>query len=169
MWITAAAIFLGPLAGVIFTFWFQGRKSKFDAKNQLFMQLMAHRRSYPISIEKAAALNLLDIVFADHPNVVTCWHDYQESLRVEAPNQLQIEDQIHKELELFQAIARTLGYDHLRQIDLAKFYIPSAHLARANMDAECQLEFLRVLKDTARFQVDPRTAAQSEKDQSLVS
>jgi len=28
VWITGLAIFLGPLAGVLFTLWFQGRKEK---------------------------------------------------------------------------------------------------------------------------------------------
>lgn len=43
-WITGLAIFMGPLAGVLFTLWFQGRKELCDAKERLFLVLMPERK-----------------------------------------------------------------------------------------------------------------------------
>lgn len=49
LWITGLAIFLGPLTGVLFTIWFQSRKERKDAKLQIFLTLMAERKSLPVS------------------------------------------------------------------------------------------------------------------------
>jgi hypothetical protein len=66
------AIVLGPLLAVGITLWWQGRKEKRDAKERLFLTLMAQRRAFPPAIEWVNALNVIDVVFADHSQVVQC-------------------------------------------------------------------------------------------------
>lgn len=80
LWVTGFAIFLGPLAGVIFTLWFQAKKEKTDAKNRLFLILIAHRKSTPPTIDLVNGLNLIDAVFAKHRPVVQLWHEYYDLL-----------------------------------------------------------------------------------------
>ena len=66
-WITGLAIILGPLAGVLFTFWFQSRKDRDGQKHRLFLTLMGERKGLVISKNMAEALNSIDVVFADRP------------------------------------------------------------------------------------------------------
>ncbi len=62
LWITALAIFLGPLFGVVFTLWFQSKRDKTSAKRKLFIALMAERKLIVISPQITQALNTIDIV-----------------------------------------------------------------------------------------------------------
>jgi len=59
---------------------FQDRKSKQDAKMQLFLKLMANRKSTPISKEWVDSLNQIDVVFQDSPKVRNAWRNFFDSL-----------------------------------------------------------------------------------------
>ena len=150
-WITAAAIFLGPLAGVLFTFWFQSRKDKAAEKHRLFLTLMGERKGLVISLQMAQALNTIDVVFSDNPTVVALWHKYY-ALLSQPPG----EERAHTWLELLAAMAADLRYSNLKQTDLDKFYIPQGHVDQLDFQREVQTEWLRVLKKTERFVVEPR-------------
>lgn len=150
-WITAAAIFLGPLAGVLFTLWFQSRKDKAAEKHRLFLTLMGERRGLVISPQLAQALNTIDVVFSDNLAVVALWHKYYALL-----SQHPSEERAHTWLELLAAMALDLRYSNLKQTDLDKFYIPQGHVDQLDFQREVQTEWLRVLKKTERFVVEPR-------------
>lgn len=152
-WITALAIVLGPLAGVVFTLWFQKRKERRDAQHRLFFTLMAHRRSNPPTFDWANALNLIDVVFADNREVVGLWHQHYDLL-CQDPVNWHLADA--KYLDLLAAIGRSLGYKDLSQTDISKFYSPRAHGNQAQLATETQTELLRVLKATERINVQPR-------------
>lgn len=149
-WITALAIFLGPLAGVIFTLWFQGRKERKDQQARLFLILMAHRKSNPPTFDLVNGLNLIDVVFAKHRSVVDLWHQYYDLLSQSPVNWHLAEA---KYLDLLSEMAKVLGYESLSQTDISKFYSPVAHGNQAQLSQETQQELLRVLKASAHFEV----------------
>lgn len=145
-WITGLAILLGPLAGVLFTWWFQSRKEKKDAKHQLFLALMAERKAPLVTPQVAQALNKIDVVFADRPKVKTCWHEYYALLH-QPPG----EPRTHKWLELLTTIAQDLGYSDLSQLDLDKFYLPQGHVDDAEFQQRVGQQWARVLENTEHF------------------
>lgn len=150
VWITGLAIFLGPLAGVIFTLWFQSRKERKDAKLQLFLILMSERKS-SVSTQVAQALNKIDVVFSDSKEVKTLWHEYYTLLH-QPPG----EPRVHKWLELLAAMAANLRYSRLSQIDLDKFYVPQGHVDDAEFQRNVAKQWSRVLENTERFVVVPK-------------
>ncbi len=149
--ITAFAIFIGPLSGVVFTFWFQARKDKLAEKHRLFLTLMGDRKALVISQRMAQALNTIDVVFSNNPNVVDLWHNYY-TLLSQPPGQ----QRDHTWLELLAAMACALGYSKMQQTDLDKFYVPQGHVDEIEFQREVQGQWLRVLKGTERFLVEPK-------------
>lgn len=150
LWVTGLAIFLGPLAGVLFTLWFQSRKERKDAKLQLFLILMSERKS-SVTTQVAQALNKIDVVFSDSKEVKTLWHEYYALLH-QPPG----EPRAHKWLELLAAMAANLGYSRLSQIDLDKFYVPQGHVDDAEFQRKVSQQWSRVLENTERFVVVPK-------------
>jgi hypothetical protein len=146
--VTALAIFLGPLAGVVFTFWFQARKDKNAAKYRLFMGLMSERKILAISRQVSAGLNTIEVVFADNSKVVGLWHKYYSLLC--APPNTNIEERAHIWLDLLTEMAKDLGYD-IKTTDLDKFYLPQGHFDETTLNREMQTELLRVLKASAHL------------------
>ena len=147
LWVTGLAIFLGPLAGVIFTLWFQARKEKLDAKNRLFLTLMAHRKSNPPTFDLVNGLNLIDAVFSKNPSVVVLWHQYYDLLCYPTVNWHLAEA---KYLDLLSEMAKVLGYSELSQTAIARFYSPNAHVNQNQMNFDIQTELLRVLKSSGK-------------------
>jgi len=149
-WITGLAIFIGPLAGVLFTLWFQSRKERCNAKLQLFLALMSERKSHVISKEITKALNQIDVVFADFQEIKALWHKYYSLLSV-----IPGEERTHTWIELLAAIAKELNYRGLSQVDLDKFYIPQGHVDQAEFQSRMAGHWERVLQNTERFFVTP--------------
>lgn len=150
-WITGLAIFLGPLTGVLFTIWFRARKETRDAKERLFLVLMSERKNHFISKDVTKALNQIDVVFADNPQIKALWHKYY-SLLSQPPG----EERLHTWLEMLAAMAQELRYQGLSQVDLDKFYIPQGHVDDAEFQREMGALWQRVLENTERFVVVPR-------------
>jgi len=153
-----AAIVFSPVIAVVITLWWEKRKVKHEAKYRVFIALMAHRKSYPISHERVNALNLIDTIFGDCPKVLAMWHEYYSMLQRQNPSPQEQVEQHQKYIELLSEMAGSLGFSNLKQTDIDKFYIPQAHMDQAQINAECQAEFLRVLKNTERLPVVPKPA-----------
>jgi len=151
LWVTALAIFLGPLAGVIFTFWFQSRKDRSAEKHKLFISLMGERKGIAISREMAKSLNTIDVVFSDNATVVGLWHKYY-ALLSQPPGQ----ERDHTWLELLTAMAADLRYSNLKQTDLDKFYIPQGHVDDAEFQRKVAQQWSRVLENTEHFLVEKK-------------
>jgi len=149
--INLSAIFLGPLFAVMVTLWWQARKQKRDEKLRLFLSLMAHRRSIPPAPEWVNSLNVIDVIFADVPQVVQLWHEYYAGL-CSPPQNNNHQQREHTYLLMLSAMARHLGYQKLEQTDIDKFYTPQAHEDQLLLNSEIQTEFLRVLKNTETLQ-----------------
>lgn len=147
------AIVLGPVTAILISLYFQQRRAKRDAKEHLFLTLMANRRANPPTYEWAGSLNVIDVVFADHEKVVTLWHEFYAILCQEKPS-LQTQD--HKYLQLLSEMASVLGYKKLQQVDIDKFYLPRVHGSFADAQAKTANEWLRVLENTHHFVVAAR-------------
>jgi hypothetical protein len=147
-WLTLIALLVGPLVAVRWTLWHQDRKDKRSIKERLFIELMAHRKSFPISPNWAKALNVIDVVFADDPKVIAKWHRLYDVL-CERP----VKDQPfqHASLELMSEIAKSLGYAGLQQTDIDKFYMPDLHAKEARRLYRIQMHALRVLRRSKSF------------------
>lgn len=146
LWVTGLALFFGPLLGVMFTFWFQSRKDKIEAKRKVFLSLMSSRKSLIVSYETAKALNSIDVVFADNKEIKNLWHKYYTLL-----SQTAGEERVHAWLELLEAMSKDLHYPSLSQVDLDKFYIPQGHADDLEYHRRTSEEWLRVLENTEHF------------------
>jgi hypothetical protein len=144
------AVILGPIIAIVITLLYQSHKEKREAKFKLFLNLMAHRKSNPPTFERVNSLNLIDVVFADHPKVLQLWHEYYDLLHIQPPN---FELWEHKHIDMLSEMAQALGYKKLKQTDIEKFYTPVAHGTQAELNEKMQREFLRVLENTASFVV----------------
>lgn len=151
LWVTGLAIFLGPLAGVIFALWFQSRKDKLEAKRRLFLTLVSERKTWVISQQMAQALNTIDVVFSDSSTVKDLWHKYYALL-----SQPHSEARVHTWLELLAAMSAELRYPKLSQTDLDKFYVPQGHVDDLEFQRKVAQQWSRVLENTERFVVVPK-------------
>lgn len=154
------AIMASAVIAVAITLWWQARKEKRDAKIRLFTTLMAFRKAYPVNYEWARALNLIDVIFSDSPEVVARWHRYFDNL--EDKNPAALNRRIHIYLELMSEMAKELGFPNLQQTDIDKFYVPQSHADQADINAKIQNEWLRVLKNTARFETSSRGTQEAQ-------
>lgn len=145
--INIAAILLSPVVAVAVTLWWQGRKEKRDAKRRLFVTLMQSRKASPPTHDWVNALNLIDVVYADCPRVVALWHELYDLFH----NPARTQAQDHKQLELLSEMAKVLGFRRLQQTDIDKFYSPQAHVDQLIVNAQCQSEWLRVLRNTSQL------------------
>jgi hypothetical protein len=117
---TLSLAILGPVIAVAITLWSQKRSEKRNAKQHLFMTLMAHRRAGPIR-EWVNALNLIDVVYAGDTKVVQLWHQLYDILSARPFNEQTFG---HKYIDLLSAMASSLGHRSLKQTDIDKFYAP---------------------------------------------
>jgi hypothetical protein len=100
---------------------FQNRDTKKKAKLDLFLTLMAHRRKNPPNIEFVNSLNQIDVVFQSDKKVRSAWRSYYDSLNQKSQH---FDNQNDFLLDLLSEMANTLGYDDLKQTELARFYKP---------------------------------------------
>jgi hypothetical protein len=115
------AILLSPLLAWIVTILYQNRAEKRKAKRDLFLIIMAKRRTTPPAIELVDALNKIDVVFQNNPKVRAAWREYFLSLHQE---NWQFENSNSFLLDLLSEMASVLGYKHLRQTEIDRVYSP---------------------------------------------
>lgn len=152
--ITIIALFIGPTAAVLISLWLQRRHQKFDAKNRVFITLMAHRKANPPHPDAVNALNIIDVVFADNGKIVGLWHQYYDLLS-QTPVNWPIA--FHKYIDLISAMAQSLGYISLAQTDIDKFYQPQSHVDLAQLQLKTFQAFSRVLENTEHFLVEKKS------------
>lgn len=147
------AVILGPLLAVLISLWIQHRKEKRNQMQTVFLTLMAHRKTFPPTGALVESLNLIDVVFSKHPNVVRLWHEYFSLLGQQPIN---LDETSRKFLDLLSEIARILGYSSLKQTDIDMFYTPIAHGDQARLENDIQTEWLRVLRGTQSLNVEQK-------------
>ncbi|MEW6112252.1 MAG: DUF6680 family protein [Thermodesulfobacteriota bacterium] len=155
--LTIVAMVSGPVVAVLIStgmsIWYQNRKQKLDAKESLFQTLMMYRKTRLAAYAQVNALNLIDVVFADKPEVVRLWHSYYTAI---CQPQVNWTAANHDYLDLLSEMAKSLGYKSLSQTDIDKCYVPQGHADLFDLDVRTKLELLRVLENTARIAVDKR-------------
>lgn len=120
---------------------------------------MTHRKSNPPTADWASALNLIDVVFYGHKDVIDQWHNLYIVLETTPFPHQRYNRAI---LELLSEMAKVVGYPSLKQTDIDKFYFPQAHGNAAAKNQEVQEEFLRVLKSSDNFGTPRPTPTQEE-------
>lgn len=71
-YVMLVAILVGPIMAVLATRWLDRRHELQTRKTEIFKTLMRTRRT-PTNHEHVGALNLIEIEFANHTNVITAW------------------------------------------------------------------------------------------------
>ena len=138
---------VASVAAVPFIIWFlgvnyQNRKAKKDAQFQLFLTLMANRQKNPISEEWVDALNCIDVVFQDNKKVRAAWREYLDCLNQKSAH---FDNQNSYKLDLLSEIAESLGYRHLKQTEIDRFYSPMYFSSQQSQKEILYNETLRVL------------------------
>lgn len=121
---------------------YQNRKAKEDAKLNLFLSVMAHRKSTTISKEMVDSLNLIDVVFQDDKKVRKAWRDYLDSLN---PSSQYYANNNAFLLDLLSEMAMALGYKELRQTEIDRFYEPRQFANDRSSQELLTSESIRVL------------------------
>jgi hypothetical protein len=154
---TIVSPFLAAGLTALLTLFWQNRKEKRDAKLRVFTSIMASRKNidnFQVAQEWAKALNVIDVVFADCPEVLTLWHDLYLMLQQSEPPP----GQGHKTIELYSAMAKNLGFKEMSQTVIDEGHFPKAISNPIAKAAEVQNELLRVLKNTHSLTVEPKAA-----------
>jgi hypothetical protein len=119
----------------------QKSKTKNDAKQALFLTLMANRKATP-NKEWVDALNTIDIVFQDNKKVRRAWREYYDSLD---PSSQYNKDTNAFKLDLLSEMANALGYKDLKQTEIDRFYLPNYFSQLQQTQNLLAQESLRVL------------------------
>ena len=146
--LTILAILLSPLIAVIITLWYNDRQEKQKAKIELFMTLLANRKTYPVPIEFVNSLNTIDVVFHKSEKVISAWKNLFSEYHNE-PFQITLVNR--KLLDLLDAMAKDLGYIDIRQTDFDSFYSPCLFENQRQYQESVNKELLRVLKNSVSF------------------
>jgi hypothetical protein len=158
---TVASPFLAAGLTALLTLIWQDRHEKRAAKLRVFTALMASRKNInnlQTAQEWAKALNVIDVVFADSPEVLKHWHDLYLMLQQEnAPP-----GQGHQMIELYSAMARDLGFKKISQTVIDQGHYPRAISDPVAKASEVQAEFLRVLKNTHSLTFEKKPEANSQ-------
>ncbi|MBK8221793.1 MAG: hypothetical protein IPK73_12280 [Candidatus Obscuribacter sp.] len=147
-WVQAIAIVLGPIAAVWVTRWMDQERAERDRRLDTFRTLMKTRR-LRLSQEHVAALNLVEIEFYKRADVIAAWKEYQKSLSVilteanitDKDRQRHFEEQEELLTKLLHAMARTLGFSKIEQLDIMK----GGYTPQGWADVESQQNLLRLL------------------------
>ena len=153
--INIIAILLSPIIAVCITLWYQNYKSKRNDRINLFLTLMANRKTFPRPYSVVNSLNTIDVVFHKYKNVLNLWHQYYHTLHQKA-DVVDWENQNHLYLDMLAEMARVLGYKNLKQTEIDKFYTPISFGEQYAISQELQNELLRVLKGTSHFLLIPK-------------
>lgn len=100
---------------------YQDRKTKKEAQLNLFLTLMANRKSSPVTKDWVDGLNTIDVVFQDNLKVRHAWREYLDSLNDKSPHYQNSNAFL---LDLLSEIAQAVGYGNLKQTEIDRFYQP---------------------------------------------
>ena len=137
--------------------WLQDRKERRQNQLRILGTLIATRHE-PLSPDSVRALNVIDLVFHDKPSVRRLWREYFEMVSNEGLNNPQGWAQRNKKnLKLITEMTKALGFGKaIGYLDVDRVYLPVGIWTQTQMNQELQAELLRVMKSTARFEVQPK-------------
>jgi len=155
------AILFSPVVAIVISLWVQSRNEVRQAQRGLLATLVTNRRA-PINNDKVQALNMIDVIFSKKKQVRTLWHEYFEMLNnTGLNNETGFELRNKKELELITEVARAAGFGKsITHLDMDRIYRPVGLWDQIHWGQDFQTELLRVLRATARLQVDVQAPIQ---------
>ena len=133
---------------------YQNRKAKKDAQLNLFLTLMANRKTNPITKDWVDALNTIDVVFQDNKKVRQAWREYLDSLNERSPH---FDNSNSFRLDLLSEMAQSLGYKNLKQTEIDRFYLPRCFDDDYKTKEAILQEMLRVLRNSSNVNLDANT------------
>ena len=153
------ATFLGPIAAVGISLFREARSKEYNAKYQLFLGLMSARKVFPLPFDWVRNLNLINAVYAKHPDVTSAWRDLYDYLSSGTPPEADTLNE--KRTYLLSKMAEALGFSGLNPADIDRYYAPQQHEDAAQRQLALQMELLRVLQAIGGIQVLPRSPTEA--------
>ena len=104
--------------------WYQGRKEKKSAKVFVFTQILAAQAF--LDYAKVKALNSIEVVFYDCPEVIKAWRNYKKALKIKDEKPTDSEKEAIKKTEklLLEKMAKHLGYKGITWDTVDEPYYP---------------------------------------------
>ncbi|TSA28759.1 hypothetical protein D4R71_00140 [bacterium] len=146
--LTILAIVIGPTIGVLITLWSNSKKEKNLQRMNLFLKLLAYRKSYPFPIDFVNALNMIDVIYHDYNKVINAWKKLFASFHAIPYD---IPAMQRKLLDLLDEMAKSLGYLDIKQTAFDSFYEPKSEMEKKKLQGKLDQETLRVLKNSQSF------------------
>lgn len=146
--LTLVAIFLSPIIAVLITLWYSNSKNTRQQKMNLFLTLLATRKTHPIPPKFVDGVNTIDVVFHNDKKVIAAWKELFASYHID-PFRIDVADR--KLLDLLDEMAKSLGYKNIKQTDFDSFYEPQLFGNQRAFQEAVNEELLRVLKNSESF------------------
>ena len=164
--VTALFTIFAAIGASSLTLWRQRRNQKFDAKLNLFITLMMHRKANPPNQSWVNGLNIIDVIFYDAPKVLEAWHKLFDILNDK--NKVGSNEHTRQYITLLTEMATTLRYKSLKWTEIDKFYSPQIYAEQAQINAQMQgdlLSFFQTATATLQKQLAPKPAEEEAQPQ----
>lgn len=136
--IVTSAVVSGILATIV-TLWWQAKNEKNKMRREIFTTLMAYR--FKISeAESVKALNCVQAVFYDCPNVQKAWMNFKDAVDAVPVNANKITD---AHITILEEISKVLKYRNLDWKGIKTYYYPEAlaqEIADSNLLRKAQIK-----------------------------
>lgn len=136
--INIIGMILIPMAIIYITKRIQEKEQNHNDKMNLFKVLMTYR-NLGWSVEMVHALNMIDIVFSDDPNVRAAWKTYYEALCIQNPTEEDQTEIRNAQYNLLNEMATALGYkEDILWDAVQKPYLPNGMLNAMELQQQFQ-------------------------------
>ena len=143
--INIIGMILIPMAIIYITKRVQAKEQNHNDKMNLFKVLMTYR-NLGWSVEMVHALNMIDIVFSDDPNVRAAWKTYYEALCIQNPTEEEQIDISNAQYNLLNEMATALGYkEDILWEAVQKPYLPNGMLNAMSRQEQYQTDMTQIL------------------------
>ena len=151
-WLTLLGIIIGPIAAVLITLKFEGRRQRRDLQTSIARTLMSTRH-LPADANYNGAINLIPIEFNDNAKIMSAWRAYMESVQFTPTDENRPK---HEEIvaarqsTLIFLILKFLGYDLSENDIRTSAYASNGFVWRDNLYLEAMASWPRIAKALER-------------------
>lgn len=132
----AAKVLIGAIIGTLFTHYYKDFKEKKNQQKGLFIRMITAKSYLKIPQGLINDMNIIPILFRGHKTILSYYHQYMESISVEA-SRADYAKQTGLYHDLLRAIGNQVGYKHLDNKTLQDRYLPNVlfddHFANQNL------------------------------------
>ena len=144
--VNCIAIIVAPIVSVVIAQKLQDWGKKRQDKMDIFMTLMTSR-IYGWTPQSVNALNSIDIIFSDEPEVIKQWRNYYKALWVNNPDDKQKQTMIDEQESLLEIMAKSLGYkDSITLKTIQKPYMPEGMFNEMQMQNQYKTNQLQAME-----------------------